>query len=112
MNAASPLAWAQPKHRMRESPRAEPIAAAHPRNLDQPQERTVDLHELAAELGRCRLDEIAEVMRALTYGEMMEFAGACRAILIEGRKPDATLDDDAFAQMFHEWAVGRAQQTA
>src|SRR5215470_10880364 len=48
---------------------AEDVASQEP-----PEPSAVDLRKLEAELGRRRLDEIADVVRALTYGEMMELA--------------------------------------
>jgi len=72
----------------------------HPRVLNTP---AVDLHKLEAELGRCRLDEIADVVRALTYGEMMELATSMWNV-----KPDgSSLTEDNLPAVLYRWSTSR-----
>jgi len=79
------------------------------RNLppdDRPRARNapaVDLHKLEEELGRRRLDEIADVLRALTYGEMMELAASMWNV-----KPDgSSLTEDNLPAVLHRWSTLR-----
>ena len=63
----------------------------------------VDLHKLEEELGRRRLDEIADVVRALTYGEMMELAASMWNV-----KPDgATLTEHNLPAVLYRWSTSR-----
>lgn len=63
----------------------------------------VDLRKLEAELGRRRLDEIADVVRALTYGEMMELAASMWNV-----RPDGSgLTEDNLPTVLYRWSTSR-----
>ena len=63
----------------------------------------VDLCKLEQELGRRRLDEIADVVRALTYGEMMELAASMWNV-----KPDgANLTEHNLPSVLYRWSTSR-----
>ena len=75
--------------------------------LDEPSspflEEAVSLHKLESELlNRNRLNEIAALVRSLTYGEMMELAQAIWKIRPEGT---ATVDQTALPRMLHLWST-------
>ncbi len=61
----------------------------------------VSLHKLEDELGRNRLNEIATLMRTLTYGEMIELAQAIWKIRPEG----AEVDQYNLPMMLHLWST-------
>jgi len=76
------------------------FAGDHPDPVDEP---AVDLGRLEVELGRKRLDEIADVMRALTYGEMMELAASMWNV-----KPDgSSLTEDNLPAVLYRWSTSR-----
>jgi hypothetical protein len=60
----------------------------------------VNLHKLADELTRNRLNEIATLVRALTYGEMMQFAHAIWKI-----RPEGTIDEQSLPMRLHLWST-------
>jgi hypothetical protein len=60
----------------------------------------INLHKLEDELTRNRLTEIATLVRALTYGEMMQFAHAICKIRREG-----TIDQQSLPMMLHLWST-------
>ncbi|HMA71219.1 MAG TPA: hypothetical protein VKP67_07005 [Xanthobacteraceae bacterium] len=63
----------------------------------------VDLRKLERELGRRRLDEIAHVVRTLTYGEMIELATSMWNV-----KPDGTsLTEHSLPAVLHRWSTSR-----
>jgi hypothetical protein len=63
----------------------------------------VDLRKLEAELGRRRIDEIADVVRALTYGEMIELAESMWNV-----KPDnSELNEDNLPAVLYRWSTSR-----
>lgn len=63
----------------------------------------VDLRKLEAELGRKRLDEIADVVRALTYGEMMELAETMWSV-----RPDrGDLTETSLPATLYRWSKSR-----
>jgi hypothetical protein len=70
------LAAAEPVAAPASSPRlpSSPLPTAEEMASEEPAASPVDLRRLEAEMGRKRLDEIADVLRLLTYGEMMELA--------------------------------------
>jgi hypothetical protein len=97
-------------------PRALRLAAAEPaapaaRQEDVPRPDTdrelappvVDLRKLEAELGRKRLDEIADVVRALTYGEMMELAESMWNV----RTDDSDLNERNLPAVLYRWSTSR-----
>jgi hypothetical protein len=61
----------------------------------------VSLHKLEHELNRNRLNEIAMLMRTLTYGEMMELAHAIWKIRPEGEE----VDQYSLPMMLHLWST-------
>jgi len=62
--------------------------------------RGINLHRLEEELCHNRLNEIATLMRALTYGEMMELAHAIWKI-----RPDGAVDQHSLPMMLHLWST-------
>jgi hypothetical protein len=65
----------------------------------------VDLRRLEAELGRKRLDEIADVVRLLTYGEMMELAETMWNV----RPGDTELTENNLPAVLYRWSTSRQQ---
>ena len=63
----------------------------------------VDLRKLEEELGRRRLDEIADVVRALTYGEMMELAASMWNVRPDG----ANLTEHNLPATLYRWSTSR-----
>jgi hypothetical protein len=63
----------------------------------------VDLRKLEEELGRRRLDEIADVVRALTYGEMMELANSMWNVRPDG----ASLTEHNLPAVLYRWSTLR-----
>jgi hypothetical protein len=65
--------------------------------------RSVNLQRLEEQLDRRPVDEIAALMRALTYGEMMELAeGLCN---INGQGSEISKDN--LAGLLHRWSTSR-----
>lgn len=66
--------------------------------------RGPDLQKLEEDMSRNRRDEIAAAVRALTYGEMIEFAKG-----LWGKLPElpegGTVKPEDFPTMLHEWSV-------
>lgn len=65
----------------------------------------VNLQKLEYELSRNPLDEIATMMRSLTYGEMMELAEAIWKIRPEG----ASVSQDSLPMLLHRWSTSLEQ---
>jgi hypothetical protein len=63
--------------------------------------RQVNLRKLEHELSRNPLNEIATMMRALTYGEMMELAQGIWKIRPEGEG----VNQDSLPMMLHRWST-------
>lgn len=61
----------------------------------------VNLQKLEHELSRNPLNEIATMMRALTYGEMMELAQAIWKIRPEGEG----VSQDSLPMLLHRWSI-------
>ena len=61
----------------------------------------INLHKLEHELSRNPLNEIATMVRALTYGEMMELAQAIWKIRPEGED----VDQDSLPMLLHRWST-------
>ena len=82
--------------------RLDPIEGddAPPRSMSAP---IVDLRKLEHELGRRRLDEIADVVRTLTYGEMMELAASMWNVKPE----DSNLTEHNLPAVLHRWSTSR-----
>jgi hypothetical protein len=74
-----------------------------PGYLDAPTEisHQVNLQKLEHELTRNPLNEIATMMRALTYGEMMELAQAIWKIRPEGEG----VSQDTLPMLLHRWSI-------
>jgi hypothetical protein len=60
----------------------------------------INLHTFEDELTRNRLNEIATLVRSLTYGEMMQFAHAICKI-----RPEGTIDQHSLPMMLHLWST-------
>jgi hypothetical protein len=60
------------------------------------------MHRLEDELNRNRLNDIAALVRTLTYGEMMELAEAIWKIRPEGT---VTVDQTTLPMMLHRWST-------
>jgi hypothetical protein len=60
----------------------------------------INLHKLEEDLTRNRLNEIATLVRALTYGEMMQFAHAIWKI-----RPEGAIDQQSLPMMLHLWST-------
>jgi hypothetical protein len=69
----------------------------------EPASPVVDLRKLEAELGRKRLDEIADVVRLLTYGEMMELAESMWNV----RPGDSELTEHNLPAVLYRWSTLR-----
>lgn len=69
----------------------------------EPEPPVVDLRKLEVELGRRRLDEIADVVRALTYGEMMELAESMWNVRPDGSE----LNERNLPTLLHRWSTLR-----
>jgi hypothetical protein len=67
----------------------------------------INLHRFADELNRSRLDEIATLVRALTYGEMMELAQAIWKI-----RPEGAVDQQSLPMMLHLWSTSSSGDAA
>jgi len=80
--------------------RLAPTEAASPPEVKRP---IVDLRKLEEELGRRRLDEIADVMRALTYGEMMELAASMWNVRPDG----GSLTEHNLPGVLYRWSTTR-----
>jgi hypothetical protein len=78
---------------------------ASPEHLasQEPTSPVVDLRKLEADLGRKRLDEIADVVRLLTYGEMMELAETMWNV----RPNDTELTEDNLPAVLYRWSTSR-----
>ena len=61
----------------------------------------INLPKLEHELTRNPLNEIATMVRSLTYGEMMELAQAIWRIRPEG----ADVDQDSLPMLLHRWST-------
>jgi hypothetical protein len=64
-------------------------------------DRGVNLRRLAEQLERRPMDEIAALIRALTYGEMIEFAEGLWATQPEG----SVISKDNLPSLLHRWAT-------
>jgi hypothetical protein len=80
--------------------RLAPADDAAPSEVHRP---VVDLRKLEEELGRRRLDEIADVVRALTYGEMMELAASMWSVRPDG----ANLTEHNLPAVLYRWSTSR-----
>jgi hypothetical protein len=69
--------------------------------------RGINFHKLEDELSYNRLNEIATLMRALTYGEMMELAHAIWKI-----RPEGAVDEHSLPMMLHLWSMSPSARDA
>ena len=67
-------------------------------------ESTVILRKLEAELGRRPIEEIARLLRSLTYGEMIELASSLSGVQPEG----SVITADNLPNMLYRWSIARA----
>lgn len=65
----------------------------------------INLDKLATELSRNRLNEIAELVRSLTYGEMIELGDGLWGKLPELQEGQKVKPKD-FPKMLHLWSTG------
>ena len=84
-------------------PKALRLAPADDLALPEVKRPVVDLRKLEEELGRRRLDEIADVVRALTYGEMMELAASMWNVRPDG----ADLTEHNLPSVLYRWSTSR-----
>jgi hypothetical protein len=77
-----------------------PAEDAAPRDPAPP---IVDLRKLEAALGRKRLDEIADFVRALTYGEMIELAESMWSV----KPDDSELNERNLPAVLYRWSTSR-----
>ena len=63
----------------------------------------VDLRKLEEDPGRCPLDEIADALRTLTYGEMLELAESMWKANAEG----SNLTESGLPAVLHRWSASR-----
>lgn len=82
---------------------AHPLPTAEEMASQEPATPTVDLRRLEEELGRKRLDEIADVVRLLTYGEMMELAETMWNIRPDGSE----LTEHNLPSVLYKWSTSR-----
>jgi hypothetical protein len=80
-----------------------PLPNAEEMASEEPAPPVVDLRRLEEELGRKRLDEIADVVRTLTYGEMMELAESMWSV----RPGDAGLTEHNLPAVLYRWSTTR-----
>jgi hypothetical protein len=101
-SSASSVAPAEPLAVVQPAPAQLPAPAedAAPR---QPAPPIVDLRKLEAALGRKRLDEIADFVRALTYGEMIELAESMWNV----KPDDAELNERNLPAVLYRWSTSR-----
>jgi hypothetical protein len=81
----------------------EPFATAGEPGSEEPVPPAVDLRKLEEELGRRRLDEIADVVRTLTYGEMMELASSVWNVRPDGSE----LTESNLPSVLYRWSTSR-----
>jgi hypothetical protein len=100
---ALPVAPAQPLLAVQPAPEQppEPAEAAEPQ--EQPAPPVVDLGKLEAALGRKRLDEIADFVRGLTYGEMIELAESMWNVRPDGSE----LNERNLPAVLYRWSTSR-----
>jgi hypothetical protein len=96
---------AAPPARPEVAARLEAAARSEDPGSQEPAPPVVDLRKLEAELGRKRLDEIADVVRALTYGEMMELAESMWNV----RPEDTELTEHNLPAILYRWSTTRQQ---
>lgn len=85
--------------------RLAPADDAAPAQVNRPvvDRPVVDLLKLEEELGRRRLDEIADVVRALTYGEMMELAASMWSVRPDG----GNVTESNLPAVLYRWSTSR-----
>jgi len=66
-------------------------------------ERDVNLRKLEAELGRQPLEEIASLVRSLTYGEMIELA----ASMWKAQPDGSDFTQENLPAMLYRWSMAR-----
>jgi hypothetical protein len=82
---------------------ARPLPTAEEMASQEPATPAVDLRRLEEELGRKRLDEIADVVRLLTYGEMMELAETMWNVRPDGSE----LTEHNLPSVLYKWSTSR-----
>jgi hypothetical protein len=97
--AAEPVATPAPSP----LPPSLPLPTVEEMASEEPADSRVDLLRLEAEMGRKRLDEIADVVRLLTYGEMMELAESMWSIRPDGSE----LTEHNLPAVLYKWSTSR-----
>jgi hypothetical protein len=64
----------------------------------------INLRKFQEQLNRSRLDDIASLVLALTYGEMIEMANAIWSVQPDG----ASITQDNLPALLHRWSKSRA----
>jgi hypothetical protein len=107
---AADLAAGDPRAEPRADPRVEPRAEPRPDPRIAPEENEdvmvspINLRKFQEQLNRNRLDEIAALVMALTYGEMIEMANA----IWESQPDGAAITQDNLAALLHRWSKSRS----
>ncbi len=65
----------------------------------------ISLRKLEEDLNRNRLNEIASLVRTLTYGEMIEFAQAIWKI-----RPEGDIDENSLPMILHLWSTSTSSE--
>jgi hypothetical protein len=68
--------------------------------------RNVNLQRLAEQLERHPIDEIAALIRALTYGEMIELAEG----LWTAQRDGSDVSKDSLPGVLHRWSTSRTRE--
>jgi hypothetical protein len=93
---------ADPKADLRPEPRLDPRTA--PEENEDAMVSPINLRKFQEQLNRNRLDEIAALVLALTYGEMIEMANAIWETQPEG----TTITQDNLPAVLHRWSKSRS----
>ena len=68
---------------------------------------SVNLQKLEEQLARGRLDEIAALIRALTYGEMIELAEGLCSVMCNVNGQGSEISKDNLPGLLHRWSTSR-----
>jgi hypothetical protein len=93
---------AEPRADLRPDPRPDPKTA--PDENEDSMVSPINLRKFQEQLNRNRLDEIAALVLALTYGEMIEMANA----IWETQPDGAVITQDNLPARLHRWSKSRS----
>jgi hypothetical protein len=99
---ASDLVAGDPRAETRSDPRSDPRSA--PDENEDAMVSPINLRKFQEQLNRNRLDEIAGLVLALTYGEMIEMANAIWETQPEG----SAITQDNLPALLHRWSKSRS----